>query len=94
MDGRAKNGGKREGAGRKPKNDEQHLLESLSIYSDLAHAKLKEAVEDGEPWAIKMYFEYFYGKPNQTINHKNDGEKFEYNPALDKAQINKLIDKL
>jgi hypothetical protein len=80
MDGRANNGGKREGAGRKPKNDEQHLLESLSIYSDQAHAKLKEAVESGEPWAIKMYFEYFYGKPNQTVNHQNNGGAFNVDP--------------
>ncbi len=89
----SKRGGARQGAGRKPKADEQELIEKLSAYNDTAHEKLKEAVESGEQWAVKMYFEYFYGKPNQTINHKNNGEKFE-TTVLSKEQQNKLIDKL
>lgn len=76
MDKRKNNGGKRDGAGRKPKNDEQQLLERLSIYSDDAHKKLQQAVKGGEQWAIKMFFEYYYGKPNQTINHQNNGNDF------------------
>lgn len=73
-------GGAREGAGRKPKNDEKALLEKLSVYSDKAHEKLREAVEEGDPWALKMYFEYFYGKPNQTVNHQNNGGAFDSEP--------------
>jgi hypothetical protein len=89
----SKHGGARQGAGRKPKADEQELIEKLSAYNDTAHDKLKEAVELGEQWAVKMYFEYFYGRPNQTINHKNNGEKFE-TTVLSKEQQDKLIDKL
>jgi hypothetical protein len=89
----SKHGGARSGAGRKPKADEQELIDKLSVYNDTAHEKLKDAVEAGEQWAVKMYFEYFYGKPNQTINHKNNGEKFE-TTVLSKEQQDKLIDKL
>lgn len=32
---------------------------------DLAHKKLEAALKKGEPWAIKMFFEYRYGKPIQ-----------------------------
>lgn len=95
-DGRRNNGGHstKGFAGRKPKNDEQALIEKLSIYSKEAHEKLKEAVENGEQWAIKMYFEYYYGKPNQTINHKNNDGSFENITPLNAQQIDKLIDKL
>ena len=90
-----KHGGARKGAGRKPKNDEQALLDKLSVYSDEAHSKLREAVENGDQWAIKMFFEYFYGRPNQNINHQNDGGKFDNaRNDLTKEQIDKLIDKL
>jgi hypothetical protein len=95
MDGRRNNGGHstKGRAGRKPKTDEQALLEKLSIYEDTAHAKLREAVENGDQWAIKLYFEYYYGKPSQTVNHQNNGGSFEGQP-LNPAQIDKLIDKL
>ena len=89
----SKHGGARKGAGRKAKADEQELIEKLSAYNDTSHEKLKDAVDAGEQWAIKMYFEYFYGKPNQTINHKNNGEGFE-TTTLTKEQQDKLIDKL
>ena len=42
----------------------------------LAHAKLKEAVEGGESWAVKMYFEYMYGKPKQQVDHTTNGKDF------------------
>ena len=96
-DGRKNNGGHstKGFAGRKPKNTEQKLIESLSIYSDEAHTKLREAVEKGDQWAIKMFFEYFYGRPNQTINHQNNGGKFENaKNELTKEHIDRLIDKL
>lgn len=80
MDGRVKNGGARSGAGRKPKADEQTVIERLSIYEDVANEKLRDAVEKGEAWAIKLYFEYRYGKPNQTVNHQNNGGTFDNEP--------------
>ena len=68
-------GGKRDGAGRKAKKDEQKLIERLSPMENLAHEKLKEAVTEGEQWAIKLYFEYMYGRPKQTMDVTTGGEK-------------------
>jgi hypothetical protein len=69
-DGRKNNGGHstKGKAGRPPKADEQALIERLPPVDDTAHQKLREAVEDGEQWAIKMFFEYRYGKPSQNLN--------------------------
>ena len=66
MDKRKDNGGARKGAGRKPKAEEQQLIEKLSPLEDLAFKQLKTSMEDGHSWAIKMYFEYMYGKPKET----------------------------
>jgi len=68
-------GGKREGAGRKAKSDEQQLIEKLSPLEDMAHQKLKAAIKDGEQWAIRLFFEYMYGKPKQSMDVTTGGEK-------------------
>ena len=65
-DGRKNNGGAREGAGRKPKADEQKLVERLSPYDDEALNVLIEAVRDKEKWAVQMFFNYRYGRPVET----------------------------
>jgi hypothetical protein len=70
-----KRGGYRENAGRKSKDEEQTLIKKLSPLEDLAHSKLLEAIEDGKDWAIKMYFEYMYGKPKQQTDITTAGEK-------------------
>jgi hypothetical protein len=70
----ATRGGKRKGAGRKSKAEEQKLIEKLSPLEALAHKKLKEAIEKGQNWAIRMYFEYMYGKPKESIDHTSGGE--------------------
>lgn len=67
MDKRANNGGAREGAGRKPKAEEQKLIEKLSPMEATAYKALSEAVEKGHSWAIKMWFEYMYGKPKEKV---------------------------
>ena len=36
--------------------------------ADTAHEQLKKALNDGEQWAVKLWFEYFYGKPKQTTD--------------------------
>jgi len=61
-----KHGGKREGAGRPSKAEEQKLIEKLSPLEDLAHQKLKEALDSGQKWAVTLYFNYMYGKPKET----------------------------
>lgn len=65
-------GGARPGAGRKSKDEEKRLVEKLTPLEETAHNKLKEAINAGKDWAIKMYFEYMYGKPKQIIDQKTE----------------------
>tara|TARA_R110000803_G_scaffold37006_1_gene79691 strand:- start:184 stop:429 length:246 start_codon:yes stop_codon:yes gene_type:complete len=78
MDKRKTNGGARSGAGRKPKAEEQQLIEKLSPLSKVAYKALKSSIEENEGWAVKLYFEYMYGKPKQSIDQTVKGE-FEIN---------------
>lgn len=68
-----KHGGAREGAGRKPKEDELKLIERLDnvISSDDALDALKDLIKDRNFNAIKLYFEYRFGKPKETIENIN-----------------------
>ena len=72
-DGRRNNGGKRKGAGRKPKAAEHEVQKRLSLYEEEAHKKLKAAINKGEAWAIKLFFEYMYGKPKQVVDMNSIG---------------------
>ena len=65
MDGRRNNGGNKN-AGRKPKADEQKLIERLGKYEDKAHEILEECVNQKQKWAVQLYFNYLYGKPKET----------------------------
>ncbi len=68
MDKRKSNGGKREGAGRKSKSEEMHLIEKLNkhIDSDDAIKKLKAMIDEGDFKALQLYMNYMYGKPKET----------------------------
>lgn len=63
----SKHGGKREGAGRKPKADEQVLVEKLSLYSEKAFTALDNALQAEHSWALRLWFEYMYGKPKEKV---------------------------
>ena len=78
-DGRRNNGGHstKGKAGRPSKAEEQELIEKLSPLEDTAHQKLKEAIQDREPWALKMFFEYMYGKPQQMVDLTTKGDKLD-----------------
>ena len=67
-------GGKRIGAGRKTKADEQKLIEKLTPLNDLALESLKKGLEKKEQWAVKLYFEYFYGRPQQRVDVTSNEE--------------------
>ncbi len=60
-------GGKREGAGRKPKTEEQKVVEALKPYEEKALAALEGGLEDGQGWAVKLFMQYYYGVPKQKI---------------------------
>lgn len=66
-------GGARKGAGRKPKADEIAFLDKLDniIDSDEAIEKLKELIQDNNFPALKLYMEYRFGKPKETIENIN-----------------------
>ena len=66
VDGRKNNGGHSKG-GRKSKAEEQKLIERLTPLADAGYDALKNALKDGQGWAVKLFFEYMYGKPKQQI---------------------------
>ena len=72
----AKHGGKRKGAGRKPKADEIKLIENMDAV--LAPKKAWEAlagrVKEGDTQAIKTWLAYRYGQPKQSIDLSTLGE--------------------
>lgn len=65
-DGRKNNGGHKT-AGRKPKAEEQALIEKLSPLEPKAFKALDNAIQDEQSWAVKLYFEYMYGKPKEKV---------------------------
>lgn len=72
-DGRKKNGGHstKGKAGRKPKVEEQKLIEKLTPLVSDAYNALGNALRDEQGWAVKLFFEYMYGKPKQQIEQTN-----------------------
>ena len=74
MDKRTNNGGARKGAGRKSKSEEQKLIENLTPMNAMALASLEKGLEKKEQWAVKLFFEYFYGKPQQRVDVTSNDE--------------------
>jgi len=74
LDGRKNNGGKREGAGRKPKSEEVELIERLSPLDDDAFEALKDGISKKDFRFVKLFYEYRFGKPRETkdINLEQD----------------------
>ena len=74
MDKRINNGGKREGAGRKPKSEEINLIEKLSPLEPLALAALEKGVKEGDFKFVQLYLNYYLGRPveNKNINVNED----------------------
>ena len=59
-------GGKRQGAGRKPKADELNLIEKLTPLEDAAYQALKACVEKGDFKYVQLFYNYYAGKPRET----------------------------
>lgn len=63
-DARKYNGGKRTGAGRKPKSDEQKLIESLAPYDEqVIKILIEKCIEEKDLNAIKLFLSYRFGIP-------------------------------
>ena len=82
MEDKRKNNGGHSNGGRKPKAEEQKLIEKLTPLEETAHKKLSEAVNAGEQWAVKMFFEYMYGKPRQQTDITTNGKDINTNPII------------
>jgi len=54
------------------KSDNQKLIENISPYSEQAHSVLGDAIENGEKWAVELWFKYFYGMPRQTVDQNTN----------------------
>jgi len=74
MDNRKNNGGNKN-AGRKPKAEEQKLVEKLTPLIDKAYKALETGLQDDQSWAVKLFFEYLYGKPRQSVDMTTAGDK-------------------
>ena len=80
-------GGKRIGAGRKPKAEELQFIEKLDniIDSDIAIKKLNKLIQEDNFNAIKLYLEYRFGKPKENVNNNiTFNEKFSLNDLYGK----------
>ena len=75
-------GGRRAGAGRKPKDQELNLILVLDKYidPDKVAKKLLTLINKGNLGAIKLYLEYRAGKPVETIDLNQRIE--DYKPVL------------
>lgn len=70
MDKRKFNGGHKT-AGRKPKTDEQSLVEKLTPMEEEALKALADALKNKQPWAVKLFMQYLYGMPKQQVENVN-----------------------
>ena len=72
-------GGKRKGAGRKSKDEELKVIERLDniIDKDSVIKKMYDLIKDGNFNAIKLYFEYRFGKPKETIEQTHNINNFD-----------------
>ena len=77
-------GGAREGAGRKSKAQEQSLIEKLSPLEPIAFEALISALNDKKDWAVKLFFQYNFGMPKQTIDQKVEVSNFDISNIYDK----------
>jgi hypothetical protein len=77
MEDKRKHNGGNTNAGRKSKAEEQNLIERLTPLMPEAFTQLQIAISTGKDWAIKMAFEYYFGKPKQQMDVTSMGEKLQ-----------------
>jgi len=75
MDGRINNKGTKGNKGGRPsKAEEQKLIENLTPMNADALKSLQIGLKNKEQWAVKLFFEYFYGKPQQRVDATSNSE--------------------
>jgi len=75
MDGRINNKGTKGNKGGRPsKAEEQKLIENLTPMNPVALKSLEIGLKNKEQWAVKLFFEYFYGRPQQRVDVTSNSE--------------------
>jgi len=75
MDKRKHNKGTKGNKGGRPsKAEEQKLIENLTPMNAKALEALKKGLDNKEQWSVKLFFEYFYGKPQQRVDVTTNDE--------------------
>ena len=75
MDGRINNKGTKGNKGGRPsKAEEQKLIENLTPMNPDALKSLEIGLKNKEQWAVKLFFEYFYGRPQQRVDVTSNSE--------------------
>ena len=75
MDGRINNKGTKGNKGGRPsKAEEQKLIENLTPMNPDALKSLQIGLKNKEQWAVKLFFEYFYGRPQQRVDVTSNSE--------------------
>lgn len=69
-----KNGGARPNAGRKSKAEEVKLIESLTPLAPAALEALKKGIASGEFPFVKLFYEYYAGKPTDKLDVVSNGQ--------------------
>lgn len=88
-------GGARPGGGRKSKAEEIKLIEKLSPMAEDAYQKLHEGVKRGEFAFIKLFLEYYAGKPTDSleVEHSGSVETIPLDPSkLSTEAIKAILD--
>lgn len=73
------NGGARPGAGRKSKAEEVKLIEALTPLAPEALKALEKGIKAGEFPFIKLFYEYYAGKPTDHLDMTTNGKEL---PAI------------
>ena len=65
------NGGRREGAGRKPKVDELKLIEQMDaiLVPSTLWEKVADLIKANDIHAMKLWVQYRYGMPKQVVDN-------------------------
>lgn len=69
-----KHGGARINSGRKSKAEEVKLIESLTPLAPKALEALKAGIEAGDFPFVKLFYEYYAGKPTDKVDLTSNGQ--------------------
>lgn len=92
IDRRKFNRGHKGVSGRKPKSEEIKIIERLTPLEQTAFLKLQEGIASGDFKFIKLFYEYFYGKPKETKDVRVFQEQPIFSIDYDEVSEEAVID--